>query len=141
MTKARLDRQLTVGHAPDDDVYKDIIRIAQADRGDLPTGRAYRVSANGRTAFFILRGVGPGAAGKALLDEAARDKLGVKAGEAYRLSLVGAGFLDELRWMWTATDPTYRAAGRLGVLSLALGIISLVLAAPPLVQWAATLVR
>ncbi|WP_029414950.1 hypothetical protein [Brevundimonas bacteroides] len=118
--------QLLVRSARSEDVYKDVIRIAEADRSGLRTGRIHKIRTGGSHAYAVLRGLGK-AEGKILLDEAVRQRLGVTYGQTHEFKLNEAGFLDQLGWGWNATDPTYSSATKLGVLSFWLGLISLVL--------------
>jgi hypothetical protein len=127
--------KLKVRSAESEDVYKDIVRISEVTRDGLKTGRVHKFSVPEGTAYFILRGTGPEHDGKLLIDEAARGKLGLSAGVERDFRIEEAGFWGELRWMWNATDPTYRIAGRLGVLSFALGLIALVPLVIDLAKW------
>lgn len=115
---------LKVKSADEEDVYKDIVRIPAKDRGDLKTGRIHRFSTSNGVAYFILRGSSPDNAGRILMDEASRDKLNLKASVECEFDIREARFLGQLRWMWSATDPTYRIAGQLGVLSFALALLA-----------------
>ena len=58
-----------------------------------------------------------------------RDYLKVKPGQDANFDIQKASWLDELWWIWRATDPLHRTAGRLGILSLALGCFGFVLGA------------
>lgn len=118
-----------------DDVYRDIVRISEATRQGLKTGRIYKFAVEGASAHFILRGTGPENDGKMLIDEAARSKLNLAAGSEVAIRISEAGWLGELAWMWSATDPTYRIAGRLGVLSFLLGLIATIPLVAALVSW------
>jgi hypothetical protein len=127
MTK-RADHKVTlkVRSADAEDVYKDIVRISESSRSGLKTGRIHRFSTSKGAAYFILRGSGPENDGKILMDEAARSKLNLEASVEREFAIHEVGFWGELRWVWNATDPTYRIAGRLGVLSLLLGLLAIV---------------
>lgn len=116
--------KLKVRSAQEEDVYKDIVRISQNSRHGLKTGKIHRFKADGNHAYFILRGTGPENDGKLLIDEAARSKLSLSAGAEREFLIEEVGWWGELVWMWEATDPTYRVAGRLGVLSLLLGLLA-----------------
>jgi hypothetical protein len=118
--------------AREEDVYKDIVRITEKDRGDLKTGRIHKFKTSNATAYFILRGNGPSDDGKILIDEAARNKLNLGPSAESDFVIQQVGFWGELRWVWSATDPSYRIAGRLGVLSLFLGVLALGLGIAPL---------
>lgn len=126
---------LTVRSARDADVYRDTIRIAEADRGSLKTGTICRFKAGDATAYAILRGLGPARNGEILIDEALRDRLKVPYGQCQQFEIQQVGFLGSLMWGWNATDPTYATAARLGVLSFVLGVIAVALTLPPLIEF------
>lgn len=134
MANVSLSCHLKVDSVEDEDVYKDVVRIAKTDRGSLRAGRIHRFVANGRTSYFIIRGAGNRRGqGKISMDEASRTKLGLTRGLQYSFEITEAGFWGELRWAFYATDPAYRVAARLGVLSFGLGLLALLpLAAPVL---------
>lgn len=126
MTKAPHRCDLKVDGVSDDDVYKDIVRISKRDRGSLRAGHIHCFKANGRSSYFVLRGVGNRIGyGKIFMDDAARTKLDLKRGQQFSFEIKEAGFWGELRWAFFATDPAYRVAARLGVLSFALALIAL----------------
>lgn len=132
MAKRAQKAKLVVRSARYADVYKDTIRLAEGDRGNLRTGRIHRFKIGGKVAYAVLRGLSPVHAGKILMDEATRDRLEVGYGSSVEVSITEASFLGQLRWGWEATDPTYATATRLGVLSFVLGILSFGLALPPI---------
>lgn len=123
---------LTVRSARLADVYRDTIRIAEADRGPLRTGKIHQIKSGKRKAYAILRGLAGTSGGQIRLDEATRDRLGLTYGQDHAFKIKQVGFWGSLCWGWTATDPAMAVAARLGVLSLGLGILSLILAAWPL---------
>ena len=57
-----------------------------------------------------------------LMDKASRYKLKLAPSEECDFTIREVGFWGELCWVWGATNPVYRIAGRLGVLSLVLGL-------------------
>lgn len=130
MAKRKHEADLLVRSARYVDVYKDTIRIAEADRGALRTGKIHRFTIGKRSAYAVLRGLSPTNAGRILMDEPTRDRLEVRYGELAKVKISEASFWGHLRWGWDATDPTYSTATRLGVLSFGLGILSLLLALP-----------
>ncbi len=133
MAKPKHQSQLIVRSARYADVYKDTIRIAEADRGPLRTGRIHRFKVGTQVAYAVLRGLAPSRAGQILMDEATRDRLEATYGTIADITVSEAGFWGHIRWGWDATDPTYATATRLGVLSFGLGVLSLVLALPTVV--------
>ena len=136
MPKPSTTATLTVKSARYADVYRDTIRITEADRGPLKTGTICRIKAGDATAYAILRGLGAARKGEILLDEALRERLKVPYGESHQFRVKQVGFWGSLLWGWNATDPTYATAARLGVLSFWLGVIAVALTLPPLIHWA-----
>ncbi|HEY8948688.1 MAG TPA: hypothetical protein VIM56_07365 [Rhizomicrobium sp.] len=132
---------LKVRGAESEDVYKDIVRISEASRHGLKTGKVHKFSVPEGSAYFILRGSAQENDGKILMDEAARGKLNLGPGAEREFEIQEAGFWGELRWVWNATDPTYRIAGRLGVLSFSLAILALWPVAEELLRWIIPIVR
>lgn len=130
MAKRKHAANLVVRSARYADVYKDTIRIAEVDRGNLRTGRIHRFKMGSKVAYAVLRGLSPVHAGKILMDEATRERLDAGYGASTDITISEASFWGQLRWGWDATDPTYSTATRLGVLSFGLGLLSLVLALP-----------
>lgn len=118
--------RLKVHGADEDDVYEDIVRIPEKDRGELKTGAIHRFSTAKGAAYFILRGSKPDNAGKILMDKASRDKLSLNPSEECDFDIREAGFWGEFCWVWRATNPVYKVAGRLGVLSFFLGIVAVI---------------
>ena len=127
--------RLTVKSIEYDDVYKDIVRMSEASRDGLKTGRIHRFRTSAGAAYFILRGTKSKNDGKILMDEAARSKLNLEAKTEAEFEICEVGFWGELRWVWNATDPTYRIAGRLGALSFFLAIIALLPLIKELLGW------
>ena len=62
-----------------------------------------------------------------------RDNLNVSPGQDANFDIQKASWSDELWWIWHATDPLHRTAGRLGILSLALSCLGVALGAWSLV--------
>lgn len=121
------EANLVVRPAHADDVFKDIARIHESDRKGSRAGLVYRLSVNRKTAFTIVRGMKDGAKGTILLDEITRDNLGIEINEQCLFKIAKAGFWGQLRWSWGTSDPAYRVAARLALISLGLGVLGLVL--------------
>jgi hypothetical protein len=66
------------------------------------------------------------------MDGNLRQKLGVRQGQWHDFTLESCSIFDEFLWLWQASDPAFRIAGRLGLISLFLGVVSLIIAVPPL---------
>jgi hypothetical protein len=61
------------------------------------------------------------------MDERLRNLLHVSDGDEVELQFKKAGFWGQFGWAWSASDPAYRVAARLALLSVVLGAIGLVL--------------
>jgi hypothetical protein len=129
MTLTKHTTTLTIHSARNEDVYKDVARISKKDRVGLRTGRVYRFTVNGRSGYFVLRGMTNKKDGHILIDGAMRDRLGIEYGQNYAFEIAELGFFRELWWGWGATDPVVRASARVGVISLGLGVLSVMLGA------------
>jgi hypothetical protein len=134
--------KLAVRQVVEADVYRDIVRIPEVHRYDtlgkrVPDGTIclLRVRGTARERRIALRGCGKVTEAVVKMDEKTREDLGVTLNAEYDFEIEPQGWLGELRFVWTAHNPAYRVAGRLGVLSgvlgvlgVALGVLSLVLA-------------
>jgi len=123
---------LTIRKAAEEDVYKDIARIAEANRLDstgaiIPEGEVCKLSTSGRSVFVLIRGKGETAEAAVWLDERTRNCLGVSAGHQAEFTVERAGLIGQFRWAWNAAEPSYRVAARLAVVSVILGLIGLLL--------------
>jgi hypothetical protein len=122
---------LTVTDPPERDIYKDSVRINIHDRVGHTKGHVYKLFVGNRMARVFLRGTDQ--PGTITMDLETRDRLGVRLNEPILIKLQkGFWIVDELIWAWRASDPAYRIASKLGVLSFLLGVLSLVLAGLPL---------
>lgn len=125
---------LRVREANEDEIYKDLARLHKKSRSGIESGAVCKITVNAKSKYLILRGVKNGAEGDFILDEPSRTALGVKTGEEYEFTISKAGWWGNLQWAWNASDPAYSIAAKLGILSFALGVISLILAVVPLFQ-------
>ena len=123
---------LTVEEAEDADFYKDIARINYSDRSNFGTGHIHQIAVGDRQAYFILRNLAQSSKGRILLDRPSRQQLNVDVNRDYEFAISPVGWWGELCWAFRATEPGYRIAAQLGVLSFFLGVLSLVLAVLPL---------
>jgi hypothetical protein len=124
---------LLVKPADEDETYRDFARINIADRGKITKGGICLISVGDKRAHVILRG--NKRAGEITLDSAMRHRLGVKKEATTKFKIQQCGFFGELRWALSATDPAYRIAAKLGVLSFLLGILSLVFGLLAIPEW------
>lgn len=93
----------------------------------ITEGRICRVKAGSRSILLSLRGAGSNSNPAIHIDEKARKALGLGNGKTVDFEFRQVGWLDQFLWAWDASDPAYRIAARLGLLSLVLGIIGFVL--------------
>jgi hypothetical protein len=115
--------KLTPKWAAADDVYKGVVRIAQADRGSLKTGRLYKFKCTSGSGSFILRGLSPDQKGHIRLDQDTRDSLGISKGSPeVEFEIWKTNFADEVVWAWTSSDVGYRVATRLAIATFVLGL-------------------
>jgi hypothetical protein len=125
--------QLTVCKARSEDVYKDMVRIHGDNRRDnqgrpVPEGKVCQLTCRTQSAYAIVRGAGDSENKTEIaIDERQRELLGVQPGETCEFRIRKCGPWGEFRWAWRASDPAYRVAARLAVLSVGLGLLGLVL--------------
>jgi hypothetical protein len=123
---------LAVHRASEDDVYKDIARVAEIYRKDrkrktIPEGTLCKVSLSDSKAYAILRGKADSNQPYIWLDERTRNRLGVNLGDECDFEFEKVGIFGQVCWACTASDLAYRVAGRLAVLSILLGLLGLAL--------------
>jgi len=128
---------LTVKQASPKDVYRDIVRIPEqyrvGPRGEtIPEGCVCRIVLlkTGKSGYAIVRGtrgIRDGEKPIIMVDERLRNILGVNTGDQVELMLRKVGLFGEFRWAWNASDPAYRAAARMALLSVVLGVAGLLL--------------
>lgn len=124
--------RLVVKEADAADVYRDIGRIPEVHRKDrrghpVPEGSVCKLGAAGKSVYVAIRGMGDSQEPAIWIDAKIRDNLAVKAGQEYEFDLRRVWWPGQFRWAWSASDPAYRIAARMGFLSLVLGVIGLVL--------------
>lgn len=61
------------------------------------------------------------------IDERTRNRLDLKVGEEADFEFQRVGLLGQFLWAWNASDPAYRVAARMALLSVILGAIGFVL--------------
>jgi hypothetical protein len=119
--------KLTVKSARDDDVYKDIVRMNAKDRLTVRAGIIAKISVDGRSKFFVVRGVAGDQQGTILMDDVGRESLSVGIGQEYEFEIQPAGLLGQVRWACAVTDSAARIAAWLGVFGVGLGAVGAVL--------------
>ena len=126
----RIKVRLTVHQIPDkDDVLRDLVRVHSSRRVGINAGHVCRVSANGKTIIAAARNSPHNDTRGIWLDDSQRKALGVEEEKEADFDLQRARWYDEFWWMWRSSDPVNRTAGRLGIISLGLGIIAVLLGA------------
>lgn len=132
MRSTRFEVKLLVARADEGDVNRDLVRIHYDDRIGLKSGIICLISnkdsLSSSSKYFVLRGLPRGTPSTIQIDEGAREVLGVSLGRQAVFQIEEAGWWGALQWAWSATDPAYRIAAKLGVLSFGLGCLSVVLA-------------
>ena len=91
--------KLKVRSVRSEDFLQDLIRVHSSNRKGLRAGQLCKVTAHGK---HII-------------------------GEETEFQFNEVTWLEELNWVWRASDPVSRTAGRLGIVSLWLGAIGLLL--------------
>lgn len=135
MGRRTVERVLVPVPAFQQDVYRNMVRLHVGDRKGIPEGRICVLKANGHTHPLIVRGIASGAAtGFIMMDELTRESFGVTENRPYLFQIRQANLLQRLWWSSTVADPGARIAAWLGIVSLAIGLLSFVLALIPLIQ-------
>jgi hypothetical protein len=110
-----------------------MVRIPSAHRIDfdnteIPNGTVIRIDHGGKTACAIVRGMGERADAVIQMDEFMRDRLGVKLrGKIPSCCIRSATPLEKVFWYCKATNPAVHVPAWLAVISIGLGVFSIVL--------------
>ena len=111
-----------------EDVFKDIARIPEQDRGGICEGSICSITANGRTKRVIVRGLEETLNGGIMFDEITRRAMGhLQQGIHYDFTIKEAGLWGQVKWACTVADRGARISAWIGVVSIVLGIIGVVL--------------
>lgn len=136
--------ELTVKRLSDEDGWRDMVRIPHEFRKDINNdhisrGRVVRITVNDKSGYVVVRGYEPKQdemhTGVILIDLTWRGKLKVKADKNYDFKLEKVGWWAEWLWIWRANDPLIRIPAQISLISFFLGILALLLAIPPSVDW------
>ena len=124
----QVQRNLRVYPLWREDVFKDIARIPQRDRGGICEGSVCSISANGHTKHLIVRGLEETLSGGIMLDEITREAMGkLQEGFSYDFTIRQAGTWGQIKWACTVADRGARISAWIGVISIALGILGAIL--------------
>ena len=111
-----------------EDVFKDIARIPERDRGGIAEGSVCAISVNGHTKHLIVRGLEETLPGGIMLDEITRKAMGnLQEGISYDFAIQDAGIWGHLKWACTVADRESRISAWIGIISLLLGLLGAVL--------------
>ena len=119
--------KLHVFQADREDIFRDMVRVDTSHRPGILAGQVFRVTVNNTTILAIARGAPKNNAAGIWLDDAMRSRLGLQNGTEVDFKFDKARWSDNFLWLWKASDPVNRTAGRLGLISLVLGVTGLVL--------------
>jgi hypothetical protein len=130
--------KLKVRQIPEEDVYKDIVRIPEGYRIDkkgntIEESTACWIGGAPRRSVAVLRGWQRSTSAEIHMDEKTRNRLGVQLDECYDFRFRPAGQWGQLLWAWNASETGYRVASRLAVIGLMLGVLALI---PVFWDWA-----
>ncbi|APH70946.1 hypothetical protein [Aquibium oceanicum] len=130
---------LTVRPAERDEVFTDMVRIHRSHRIDsdnniIPAGKVIRIDHAGKHAFAIARGLPdtiaryPEKDRVILMDEFMRQRLSVSSGDKIdRRGITSASQLERILWYLQATNPAVHVPAWLAVISIGLGVLSILL--------------
>lgn len=124
--------KLRVKQAAKEDVYRDVIRIAEPYRVNkknltITEGSICKVCVEDKFIYAILRGCGQDNSPNAYIDERLRNSLGVQLDQEADFFICKSGLWGEFMWAWKASEPAYKIAARLSLLSVALGLLSILI--------------
>jgi hypothetical protein len=118
--------------ADKDESLLDIVRVHYSHRRAIKAGQICSIIANGATVLAAARGAPKNDVKGIWLGDERIHKLHLKEGAQADFEIKKARWDQQFTWLWYATDPANRTAGRLGVISFALGLIGLTLGLIPL---------
>ena len=129
MTKVET-RPYLIRMAPLEDIGKDRVRLHWKRRLGHRRFVILMLDQDGKTALVSALGH-EGDEDDIQMDVDLRQRLGVEPGERVRIAISAAGWIGQLRWYLSATDPTVRVPAHLAVLSVAVGIVAIL----PVYSW------
>jgi hypothetical protein len=122
---------LRVDKAKKEDVYQDIARIPEDYRCDengnvIEEGKACEIAVETESTIIFVRGNNETKSPCIMLDEVTRKRLRINTGDKVDFKLMPIGIFRQLFWAWSASDPSYRVAARLAIISMFLGVFGFV---------------
>jgi len=134
---------LKVRPIPEEDIYKDIVRVPEVHRIDkngktLEESTACWIDVTPRSCVAVLRGYQTSVEAEIHMDDRTRNRLGVRIDEFHDFKFRPAGWYGQLIWAWNASETGYRVASRLAVIGLILGLLAFI---PVLTDWLKSLFK
>ena len=123
-------RRYSVRKAPLEDIGKDRVRLHWKRRLGHRRFVILKLNRDGKTALVSALGH-EGDEDDIQMDIDLRQRLGVELGQRVSIVISAAGWIGQVRWYLSATDPTVRVPAHLAVFSVAVGIIAIL----PVYSW------
>src|SRR3989344_155019 len=122
---------LNVSKVDLNEVLNDIVRVPNQNMRDrygeiIPAGSVCKITANSKSIYAIIRTHLYASGAEIQIDERLRNQLNLDADKKYDFEFQWQGIIGEFKWAWNSSDPAYRTAARLGVLSVLLGSLGLI---------------
>lgn len=126
-----MKHKLEVRKLPDHDCWRDLVRLPREFRTDIAGEHIHRgsiceITINGRRKLLTVRGWDEGG-DVIMLDQSTRQHFDIHAGDIHEVQLKRGGWIAHVRWAWNAADPGYRIPFQISMVSLALGLVGLLL--------------
>jgi len=118
---------LLVHELDKDEVFQDIVKVHYSHRKGAYAGQIICLRAKGVPVLAAARGAPNNDTGGIWLSSAMIGRLGLERGKKTDFEINKARWDQQFAWLWRATDPANRTAGRLGIISFILGLIGLFL--------------
>ena len=115
-----------------EEIYLDFVRIPEKYRLDrhnrqIEEGSVCSLICGGEEVFVIARG-SPLTDASISLDERTRNRLKIAKGETCDFEISQTDFCGQVRWALEASDIRYSFSARIALISLALGLLSILIA-------------
>lgn len=121
----RIWKSLQVDSLDRSDQHRDMVRVNYHSRGrGVKEGQIYLLSRRGAKGILVcVRG--NETPDVILIDAQTRRKLNIEKGQIYDFSFRKVGAIGQLIWTYNASEPNIRIAAQMGIVSLTMGLISL----------------